>query len=220
MKRILLTLLFLCLASPALATTEVWLFYGAGFHAFSTGMNQIANRLARTNGIIVHGPYDYRDTQRAYNEIRAAPTDHKIVIGGYSCGAASALVTAGAFDHQRNIAVLGLQPSLWCGRYPTTSNMAYFAETYGLCWETLGLGCYQAEGASPHGTYIERPGRHLKADTDPSYQNDMVLAARAYADPARYGRTYHRWLRNTTYLFHASPGHIHLWERRGWFTGG
>ena len=76
--------------------------------------------------------------------------------------------------------------------------MAYFAETYGLCWETLGLGCYQAEGASPHGTYIERPGRHLKADTDPSYQNDMVLAAKAYADPARYGRTYHRWLRNTT----------------------
>src|SRR3974377_451015 len=78
MKRILLTLLFLCLASPALATTEVWLFYGAGFHAFSTGMNQIASKLARTNGIIVHGPYDYRDTQRAYNEIRAAPTDHKV----------------------------------------------------------------------------------------------------------------------------------------------
>jgi hypothetical protein len=93
--------------------------------------------------------------------------------------------------------------------------MRLFAETYGLCWETLGLGCYQAEGPSPHSIYIERPGRHLQADQDIAYQNDMVLAAHAVAtgNPRRY----HRWLRNTTYLFHASPGHLHLWERRGWF---
>jgi hypothetical protein len=218
MKRILLTLLLLCLASPALATTDVFLFYGAGFHAFSTGMNQIANRLARTEGIVVHGPYDYRETQLVYDQIRATPSDHKIVLGGYSCGAASSLIVGGSLGSRR-VYAFGLQPSLWCGRYPTTSNMVW-AETYGLCWETLGLGCYQADGSSPHSLYVERPFRHLKADTDASYQNDMVLGIRAVSNPDRYAGIYHRWLRNTTYLFHADPGHIHLWERRGWFTGG
>ena len=95
--------------------------------------------------------------------------------------------------------------------------MHYFAETYGLCWQTGGLGCYQADGASPHATYIERPDRHLKADQDAAYQNDMVLAARSDSRSARRAGIYHRWLRSSTYLFHASPGHIHLWERRGWF---
>jgi hypothetical protein len=200
--------------APASAATDVWLFYGAGPHGFSQGVDQIAARMRRF--AVVHGPYDYRDTQRAFDEIRATPSDHRIVIGGYSCGAASALVVGGSLG-SRQVHVLGLQPSLWCGRYPTTSNMRYFAETYGLCWQTLGLGCYQADGASPHATYIERPDRHLKADQDLAYQNDMVLGAYAIADPGRGARTYHRWLRNTTYLFHADPGHIHLWERRGWF---
>lgn len=213
-KIALVVCLLVAMVTPSLAGTDVFLFYGAGFHGFSQGVDQIASRMRRF--ATVHGPYDYRGTQVVYDQIRATPSDHKIVIGGYSCGAASALVVGGSLGSRR-VHVLGLQPSLWCGRYPTTANMHVFAESYGLCWETGGLGCYQAEGSSPHGVYIERPGRHLKSDQDPAYQNDMVLAAGSIADPARYGRTYHRWLRNTTYLFHASPGHIHLWERRGWF---
>lgn len=207
-------LVFLFLVAPAMSATDVWLFYGAGPHGFSQGVDQIAARMRRF--ATVHGPYDYQDTQRAFDEIRATPNDHKIILGGYSCGVASALTVGGSLGSRR-VHVLGLQPSLWCGRYPTTANMHYFAETYGLCWQTGGLGCYQAEGASPHGVYIERPDRHLKADQDAAYQNDMVLAAGAIADPARRAGAYHRWLRNSTYLFHASPGHIHLWERRGWF---
>jgi len=203
-------------ASARAQPTDVWLFYGAGLHGFSQGVDQIASRMRRFAN--VHGPYDYQETQRAYNEIAATPSNHKIVLGGYSCGAASALVVGGSLGSRR-VHVLGLQPSLWCGRYPTTANMHYFAETYGLCWETGGLGCYQAEGPAPHAVYIERPGRHLKSDQDPAYQRDMVLAAAAIANPSRYGRTYHRWLRNSTYLFHAERGHIHLWERRGWFQG-
>ena len=214
--RLLVALLLLLLALPAQAATDVWLFYGAGPHILSSGMKQIARRMRHF--AVVHGPYDYRETQRAYDEIRATPSDHKIVLGGYSCGAASALVVGGALGTRR-VGVLGLQPSLWCGRYPTTSNMHVFAETYGLCWQTGGLGCYQADGAAPHAVYIERPERHLRADNDVRYQNDMVLAADAIADPAAGAQRYHHWLRNSTYLFHASPGHIHLWERRGWFTG-
>jgi hypothetical protein len=218
MKRIAVALLFCLFAIPAHAVTDVWLFYGAGLHGFSQGVDQIASRVRRLRGVgTVHGPYDYRDTQRAYDEIRATPSQHKIVIGGYSCGAASALTVGGALGSRR-VHILGIQPSLWCGRYPTTPNMVYAQDTYGLCWETLGLGCYQFDGTSPHTVLIERPGRHLKADQDSAYQRDVVLATAAVADPARGGRALHRWLRNSTYLFHASPGHVHLWERRGWFS--
>jgi hypothetical protein len=218
MKRWLLALLFTLVAAPAMATTDVWLHYGAGLHGFLQGVDQIAARMRRIPGVVVHGPYDYRDTQRTYNEIVATPTSHRIVIAGYSCGAASALVVGGSLG-TRPVHIIGIQPSLWCGRYPTTTNMRLAQDTYGLCWETAGLGCYQFDGASPHHVLIERPGRHLKADQDPSYQNDVVLATRAINDPGHGARLYHRWLRNSTYLFHAQPGHIHLWERRGWFQG-
>jgi hypothetical protein len=220
MSRLLIwvVLSFTLHVAPAKAETDVWLFYGAGPHAFSSGVDTIAARVQRLRGVGHVTVRDYRETQSAYDEIRATPSDRKIVVGGYSCGAASALTVAGAMG-SRKVAVIGIQPSLWCGRYPTTPNMVYAQDTYGLCWETGGLGCYQFPDGAQSLTLIERPGRHLKADQDPVYQRDAVLAIGAVADPSRGGPRLQRHLQQTTRVFHSRPAHLHLWEGRGWFTG-
>ena len=52
-------LVVLFLVANAQAATDVWLFYGAGPHGFSQGVDQIAARMRRF--ATVHGPYDYQE---------------------------------------------------------------------------------------------------------------------------------------------------------------
>jgi hypothetical protein len=175
----------LSLTLPAQAATDVWLFYGWGPNGWSSGIDQIARRVRTLRGVNSVHVYDYRETQRAYDEATAANHEHSVAFVGYSCGGNSALAVGGALH--RTAHVIALQPSVWCGRYPTTPNMRYFQDTWSS--GTFGLGSYQPEGPPAHyTTFVERPNPHGAADTDPLYQRDAVFAVGAVADPAR------RWL--------------------------
>jgi len=188
-------------AWPAFGATDVWVFYGAGPRYLSAGMDIIARRARTLSGVnLVHGPYDYRETQRAYNEAIAANHEHSLAFVGYSCGGNAALAVAGALAHNNRTAhVITLQPSIWCGRYPTTSNMRYFQDTWSY-W-TGGLGAYQPEGPPAHyTTFIQRPERHLRADDDPEYQQDALYAIGAIADPSRRGALERHLQRTAPYI--------------------
>jgi hypothetical protein len=178
---------FVLLAWPAAAAaaTDVWLFYGWGPNGWSSGIDEIARRARTLSGVNRVTVLDYRDTQRAYEEGRASPAEHSLVYGGYSCGGNAALAVGGALrNNGRSVHVITLQPSLWCGRYPTTDNMLYVQDTWSS--DTFGLGSYQPEGPPAHyTTFVERPNPHGAADTDPTYQRDAVLAIGAVADPSR-----------------------------------
>ena len=182
-KYILLALALLC--SPASAATDVWLFYGWGPNGWSSGIDEIARRVRTLRGVNSVHVYDYRETQRAYNEAVASPREHSLAFVGYSCGGNAALAVAGALYHNNRAAyVVALQPSEWCGRYPTTPNIAYFQDSWSP-W-TWGLGSYQPEGPPAHyTTFIERRNPHGAADTDPLYQRDAVFAIGAIADSSR-----------------------------------
>src|SRR5215831_17800933 len=151
MKRLAI-LLALLWSVPASAATDVWIFYGAGFYAWSSGMDQIARRARTLRGVnAVRGPFDYRDTQRVYDEIVRSNHEHSIVIMGYSCGGNASLAVANALrNNNRTVHVITLQPSVWCGRYPTSSNIRYFQDTWS--YGTGGLGSYQPEGPPAHYT--------------------------------------------------------------------
>ena len=181
MRQYFYALLVLCAsASPALAATDVFLFYGWGPNGWSSGIDQIARRIRTLRGINSVHVYDYRETQRAYNEAVAAPSEHSVAFVGYSCGGNAALAVGGALH--RTAHVIALQPSIWCGRYRTTSNMRYVQDTWSA--DTFGLGSYQPEGPPAHYTvFVERLNPHGAADTDPVYQRDAVLAVGAVADP-------------------------------------
>jgi len=186
--RLLLAALLLCLAWPAWGATDVWLFYGWGPDGWSSGIDQIARRVRTLRGVNSVHVYDYRETQRAYNEAVATPHEHALVFVGYSCGGNATLAVAGALlQNNRNAHVIALQPSVWCGRYATTGNMRYVQDTWS--GGTFGLGSYMPEGPPAHyTTFIERRNRHGAADTDPLYQRDATFAVGAIADPSR------RWL--------------------------
>jgi hypothetical protein len=173
------------LSTPALGATDVWLFYGWGPNGWSSGIDQIARRVRTLRGVNSVHVYDHMETQRAYDEAVATNHEHSLVFGGYSCGGNAALAVAGALAHNgRTAHVVALQPSIWCGRYPTTSNMRYFQDTWSS--GTWGLGSYMPEGPPAHYTvFVERPNPHGAADTDPLYQRDAVYAVGAVADPAR-----------------------------------
>ena len=181
----LLCLLLLLLATPASAATDVWLFYGWGPNGWSSGIDQIARRVRTLRGVNSVHVYDYRETQRAYNEAVASPHEHSLAFVGYSCGGNAALSVAGALaNNARTTHVIALQPSVWCGRYPTTPNMRYVQDSWSS-W-TFGLGSYMPEGPPAHYTvFVERPNPHGAADTDPLYQRDAVFAVGAVADPSR-----------------------------------
>jgi len=187
MKSVLLAVLIMLVARPAQAATDVWVFYGAGPPIFSSGMNQIARKASVISGVgHVHGPYRYYETQRAYDEMRAALSNHtadRVVAVGYSCGGNASLAIG-----QSGIPVylILLQPSLWCGYYlPTTPNVVYVQDTYGGCIETLGLGCLKTWGRAQNALNIFRPANHLRADTDPDYQHDALAAINCIANPSR-----------------------------------
>jgi hypothetical protein len=217
MKKIAFLLLaFSLLASIGQASaqeTDVWLFYGAGPHSLSSGIDQIARKARPLAGVSRVTVLDYRSTQTAYDQVLATPSSHTVILGGYSCGSSSALVVARALAGLRNVAIIGLQPSLWCGRYETTPNIVYAQATTGTCWQTGGLGCARYQGAAQHTVLIERPQRHLQADQDPDYQRDMLFAIAAIAKPSR-----RHWLvkhlGRTSHYVYATGQHLRLGEGR------
>jgi hypothetical protein len=176
------------LLRPAAAATDVWLFYGWGPSGWSAGIDQIARRVRTLRGVNSVHVYPYYETQRAYNEAVATSHEHSLAFVGYSCGGNASLAVAGALAHNNRTAhVIALQPSVWCGRYPTTSNMRYVQDSWS--YGTLGLGSYMPEGPpAGYTTFIQRPEAHGAADTDPWYQRDAVFAVGAVADPSR------RWI--------------------------
>lgn len=185
LKMMALVLSIVLLSFSARAATDVFLFYGWGPNGWSSGIDQIARRVRSLRGVNSVHVYDYRDTQRAYNEAMASPREHSVAFVGYSCGGNAALAVGGAVT--RTSHVIALQPSVWCGRYSTTPNMRYFQDSWSS--GTFGLGSYQPEGPPAHYTvFIERPNPHGAADTDPLYQRDAVYAVGAVADPS------HRYL--------------------------
>jgi hypothetical protein len=186
MRRILIALSFaLTLSVPASAATDVWLFYGWGPNGWSSGIDQIARRVRTLRGVETVHVSDYRDTQAAYDFLRQTRHEHSLAVIGYSCGGNASLAVGGALrNNQRSVHVITLQPSVWCGQYPTTDNMRYVQDTWSS--GTFGLGSYQPEGPPAHYTmFVERPNPHGAADTDPLYQRDAVFAVGAVADPAR-----------------------------------
>jgi len=190
------------------AATDVWVFYGAGPHFLSSGMNQIARRARTLSGVgAVHGPYDYRETQRAYNEIMAAPPEHSIVISGYSCGGNAALsVAQGLARNSRAVNLALIQPSVWCGWYlPTTANVGLAQNSYSGCIETFGLGCLRLYGAAQENVNIYRPSRHLRGDNDPASQRDVLSAIYRVANPRGCDPSRHQCHAHTL-VVHRAPG--------------
>jgi hypothetical protein len=185
MKKLPLILVLCLLSAPALAATDVWLFYGWGPDGWSSGIDTIARRVRSLRGVNSVHVMDYRETQRAYDEAVASSHEHLLAFVGYSCGGNAALAVAGSLARNNRAAhVIALQPSIWCGQYGTTSNMRYFQDTWS--GGTFGLGSYMPSGPpAGYTVFVERPNRHGAADTDPIYQRDAVLAVGAVADPSR-----------------------------------
>jgi hypothetical protein len=209
MKKLICLLLAWLWCVPALAETQVWGLRGAGFEAWSQGIDQIAEQARQIPGVAFVRVFNYDQTQQVYDEIAGAPRGTRIAIYGYSCGANAAVVVANSFRYHRNIAeVLGMQPSVWCGGGYESSlheNTGYGQNTYAPCWQTVGLGCQQWYGARRM-NQIERSQRHLYADEDPAYQQD-VLGAISYlagyvvqCNPARHACHGH------TVIIHRAPG--------------
>jgi hypothetical protein len=202
--------LILILATvSAQAGTKVWGFRGAGFEGWSEGVDQIAEQARHIPNVISVRVFNYYETQQVFDEIRTTPHGTRVAIYGYSCGANAAVVTANAFTGTRNInEVLGMQPSVWCGGGWTNyinQNVGYQQNTYAPCWQTLGLGCQQWRGGRRSSSQ-ERPQRHLYADEDPAYQQDVLGAIDYLAnyqvscDPARHRCHGH------TLIVHRAPG--------------
>jgi hypothetical protein len=168
--------------TPALGASDVVLFYGWGPDGWSSGIDQIAREVRTLRGVEATFVTDYRNTQAAYDWLRSRPQEHSLVCVGYSCGGNAALATCGALNRPTH--VIALQPSIWCGRYPTTAGMRYFQDTWS--GGTFGLGSYMPEGPPAHYTvFVERPNPHGAADQDVQYQRDAVIAVGAVADPSR-----------------------------------
>src|SRR6516164_4341965 len=70
--------------------------------------------------------------------------------------------------------LLGMQPSIWCGGTPNlTPNVGFALNIYAPCWTNFGLGCQQWSGARRL-QQVEHLSRHLQADTDPFYQEQIL----------------------------------------------
>jgi hypothetical protein len=169
-----ITLLFLTIPAPA-ADTKVWGFRGAGFFWWSEGVDQIAEQARHIPHVTSVRVFPYYETQRVYDEIAATPSGTRIAVYGYSCGANAATLIGTAFAGRRNInEVLGMQPSVWCGGSPNlTQNVGFALNVYAPCWSNFGLGCQQWSGARRL-QQVEHIARHLQADTDPFYQEQVL----------------------------------------------
>jgi len=122
-------------ASPAFAGTKGWGFRGWGLPGWSEGVDQIAQQAAHIHNVTSVRVYNYYQTQEVANEIAATPHGTRVVVYGYSCGANSSTIIGTSFAGRRNInAVLGMQPSIWCGGTPNLSqNVGYAQNTYAPC---------------------------------------------------------------------------------------
>ena len=195
-------LIVLTSAWPAFGGTKVWGFRGAGFEAWSQGVDQIAEQARHIHGVTDVRVFNYYETQQVYNEVAATPHGTRVAVYGYSCGANAATLIGTGFAGRRNInEVLGMQPSIWCGGSPQlTQNVGYAQNTFAPCWATLGLGCQQWSGARRL-SQIERLSRHLYADEDPAYQQD-VLSSIAYLA----GQQCEHCAHGHTLIIHRAPG--------------
>jgi hypothetical protein len=179
--------LFITSGISASAATRVWLMYGLGDNAFgsSSGIDVIAQRARSIPGVVQVNVRNYWETTRIYNEVLAAPSTDRIVIGGYSCGANSATVIARALWQvsRRVQTIANIQMSLWCGGDALESNVKYGQSTYNAdCAQTFGLGCKPLEPAPSFAgviNNINRPDSHGYADNDPAAQDDVLKAIAA-----------------------------------------
>ena len=171
-------------SSAALAASDVVLFYGWGPDGWSSGIDQIARKVRTLRGVDAIWVGDYSQVQSAYDWAVTRPREHALACVGYSCGGNQCVNFCGGMArHNRSCAVIALQPSQWCGRYPATPNMIV-QDTWSP-W-TWGLGSLQVGGPpARYTTYIERRNPHGAADTDVQYQRDAVYAVGAVADPSR-----------------------------------
>ena len=195
-RTIIASLLYAALVTAADAGTKVWGFRGAGFEAWSQGVDQIAEQARHIPGVTGVAVYNHYETQAVYDQVvaaKAADRRVRIALFGYSCGANAAVVVANAMRSNIN-EVLGMQPSALCGGGTTNTvnrTVGYAQNTFAPCWQTLFLGCQQWAGARRL-SQLERPQRHLYADEDPAYQADVLgaieyLAGYSHAcDPARH----------------------------------
>lgn len=181
------------LTVQAFANTRVWGFYGLGdnFFGTSSGIDQIAARARTMPHVTSVHVLRYWEMQRAADEIMAAPRTDRIVLYGYSCGG-NAITTIGyALHGHRHIEIAAIQPSLWCGGHPITSNVTYAQQTYAGCIATLGFGCKQfrlAPGSTSEIVRIHRRQLHIWADTDPHAQEDVLhVIAGAHSRAAHHG---------------------------------
>jgi hypothetical protein len=190
-KTITIVAMLAIAASPTLAQTDVFLFYGFGdnFAGTSSGIDDIAARARTIRGVSSVNVRNYWETQRVYDEVRAVPADHRIVIGGYSCGLnAATVVSRGLWQANHHVStVVGIQQSVWCGGDALESNVKYGQSTFnGDCRQTWGLGCKPLEPApSFQGRIvnINRPDSHGAADNDPDAQADVLKAIALTAIP-------------------------------------
>lgn len=192
-----LLMVFLLVAVPAQAAdTQVWLMYGLGDNAFgsSSGIDVIAARARQIPGVSQVNVRNYWQTTQIYNEVlAAAAAGHRIVIGGYSCGANSATVIARALwqAHVAFATIANIQASKWCGGDALEGNSPRYGQsTYNAdCAATFGLGCQPLEPAPSylgHIVNINRPDSHGYADNDPDAQADVlkaIAATVAYGHP-------------------------------------
>jgi hypothetical protein len=205
--RLALCISIALLASPAFAGTKVWGFRGWGLPGWSEGVDQIAQQAAGIPNVTSVRVFNYYDTQRVADEIAATPHGTRVVVYGYSCGGNSATLIGTTFAGRRNInAVLGMQPSIWCGGTPSlTQNVGYAQNTYAPCWMTLGLGCQQWSGARRL-YQIERPEWHGQADTDPDYQADVLSAINTVAGAEGCPPAAHRCHGHTVIIHRPAEG--------------
>jgi hypothetical protein len=192
-KTLFVVLLCLLLATPAIAGTRLFAFYGLGGPWTSTGVDQIVAQARNIPNVTHIATYNYWETNRAARDINGVPSSDKIVLFGYSCGANSTTVVA-AGVHRHVNTMTAIQQSIWCGGTDVTNNTSYAQMTYNPnCWQTLGLGCKPytaASGFNGRILNINRPDMHSYADEDPDAQADVLRAI--------------NWTANGT------PPHIHV----------
>jgi hypothetical protein len=197
-------LIYFLLIVSAVAGTKVWGFRGAGFAGWSEGVDQIAEQARHIPDVTSVRVFNYYETQQVYNEIAATPHGTRVAVYGYSCGANASTLIGTAFAGRRNInEVLGMQPSIWCGGSPQlTNNVGFALNVFSPCWSNFGLGCQQWSGARRL-QQVEQIARHLQADTDPFYQ-EQILGSIEYL--ASHSVTCRHCSHGHTLIIHRAPG--------------
>lgn len=171
----------------ATAGVFVRLMRGMGPSAWSYGVDDIGQRAAKIPNVAYVSVSDYTQDQQIADAVDADPPGAVEIVGGYSCGANASTVIGTAV--KRNLYIVVIQPSDWCGGTYLTPNVLRAQETYNPMFaETAGLGAYQLQPGpgfpASRLTLVDRPDCHLCADTDPDAQNDVLDFISSVASPA------------------------------------